>query len=93
MPAICRAISIATGNDSRTDDREQAARSTVESYRKGEPTTGYVRLCESWSGVAAVIDEACATGMKARMRALLSEPGREVSQTLEETTAQLKDEQ
>jgi hypothetical protein len=56
LPAIVRAISVATGTDTRTDDRELGARSTVETYLSGLPCTGFGTLAREWPTVAEAVD-------------------------------------
>lgn len=90
VPALCRAISIATGADTRTEDREAGARSTVQRRLADLPATGYGQLAAKWPDVAMAIDEVTASGTDARMRALAAEPAPEVIRTLEETTADLE---
>lgn len=69
VPALCRAISIATGRDSRIGDREAAARSTTERWLGGQPVTGYRTLALQWPDVADALDGALARGRDARLRA------------------------
>ncbi len=52
VPALCKAISAATKADTRTDDRETSARTTVQRHLAGLPTTGYGALAASWPAVA-----------------------------------------
>lgn len=91
VPALCRAISVATGADTRPDDREVGARSTVRRWLAGQPATGYGQLAARWPEVAIAIDEATATGAQAQMRALGEAPPPEVPRSLEETTAALEE--
>ena len=91
VPALCRAISFATGSDTRTEDREAGARSTVQRWLADQPATGYGQLAAKWPEVAMAIDEVTATGMDAEMRALAAEPAPEVTRSLEETTAALEE--
>lgn len=90
VPALCRAISLATRADTRTEDRQVSARTTVERWIAGHPTTGYTRLVRQWPGVAAALDEATATGSEARRWALAALPAPEVEKTLEEATQGLE---
>jgi hypothetical protein len=69
VPALCRAISLATGSDSRTHDREQAGRTTVERRLAGLPATGYGQLATQWPSVAEALDHALARGTEAQLRA------------------------
>jgi hypothetical protein len=73
VPAICRAISLATGVDTRTSDREVAARTTVQRRLSGLKATGYGELCRSWPAVADALDAACARGIEAHLRTQVSE--------------------
>lgn len=57
VPALCRAISIATGKDEKTESRVSSARSSVERYCRGEKLTGYSRLRENWPEVAQVFND------------------------------------
>jgi hypothetical protein len=91
VPAVCRAISIAIGADSRTDDREAGARSTVKRILSRQRATGYTRLAREWPGVAAAIDEVTAKGAETRLRALADELSSREIPPLEETTAALED--
>ena len=91
VPALCRAISVATGADTRTDDREAGARTTVQRWLGDLPATGYRQIAAKWPGVALAIDEATASGANARMRALAEAPAPEVTCSLEDTTAALRD--
>jgi len=91
VPAICRAVSLATGADDRTDDREAGARSTVQRWLAGQPATGYAQLSLRWPDVALTLDEATASGMDAEMRALAAIPTPEMTLSLEETTAALRE--
>jgi hypothetical protein len=68
VPLLCRAISVATGNDTRTDAREAGARTTVERYLQGQSFTGYTRLTTSWPSVAAVLADVLAIGREAELR-------------------------
>jgi hypothetical protein len=56
VPAIVREISLATGSDTRTADRELAARTTVTRYILGEPCTGFLALRTQWPAVARALD-------------------------------------
>jgi hypothetical protein len=68
VPAICRAISLATGADNRSTDRELAARTTVQRRSLGLPATGAARLRASWPAVANALDGALARGALAEAR-------------------------
>jgi hypothetical protein len=91
VPAICHAISLTTNADTRTEDRKNSARTTVQRWRAGQPTTGYTRLQEQWPKVAAVIDEVTSTGCEARRWALAAAPAPEAETTLEEATQSLEE--
>ena len=91
VPALCRATSIATGTDTRTEDREAGARSTVQRWLADQPATGFGQLAAKWPDVAMAIEEVTATGMDARMRALARAPAPEVTRSVEETTADLEE--
>ena len=56
LPAIVRAISHATHADTRTEDREASARTTVEKHLQGLPITGYGTLSREWPGVADALE-------------------------------------
>jgi len=56
VPAIVRAVSIATRADSRTGDREAGARSTIARWAAGGPITGFGELLRRWPDVAAAFD-------------------------------------
>jgi len=90
VPALCRAISNATGADTRTDDREAGARSTVQRRLADLPATGYGQLAAKWPEVAEALDEVTASGTDARMRALAGAPAPDVTRTLEETCCELE---
>jgi hypothetical protein len=68
VPLLCRAISSATGTDTRTASREAGARTTVERYLRGQTFTGFSRLEEQWPTVAACLQEVLATGKEAKLR-------------------------
>jgi hypothetical protein len=91
VPAICRAVSLATGADTRTEDREAGARTTVERHLAGVPITGYGYLASNWPTVAYALDAALATGNEARLRAQAAAPPATQPRTLQETTAALED--
>ncbi len=56
VPMLCRAISIATNADSKTADREIAARTTIDRFFKGRPLRAMPALRRDWPQVAAVFD-------------------------------------
>jgi len=56
LPAIIRSISLATGVDTRTEDREASARTTAEKYLLGLPVTGFSTLARRWPTVAATLE-------------------------------------
>lgn len=68
VPALCRAVSLATGADDRTTDRELAARTTVQRRSLGMPATGAARLRARWPAVADALDGALARGALAEAR-------------------------
>jgi hypothetical protein len=69
VPLLCRAISLATGADTRTASREAGARTTVERYLRGQAATGFSSLRKQWPAVAAALNEVLATGREAKLRA------------------------
>ncbi len=70
LPALVRAISKATANDTRTEDRVTCAESTVEATLMNRPHTGYRNLRERWPAVAAALDAVTAKGHAAVVHAL-----------------------
>ena len=74
VPMLCRAISVATGADTKTGDRERAARDTVVARLSGRKATGLTALAREWPHVAEAVDEALATAGEARARALSAPP-------------------
>ncbi|MFI5297496.1 MAG: hypothetical protein ACHREM_05305, partial [Polyangiales bacterium] len=60
LVSVVRAISIATGADDRTHDREYAARTTIERAASGYAYSGFGTLRARWPAVAAAFDEALA---------------------------------
>ncbi|HEU4409113.1 MAG TPA: hypothetical protein VFS43_27900 [Polyangiaceae bacterium] len=58
VPRLCVDISVATGADTKTDDRRKAAVSTLERARAGEPMVGFGTLRWRWRAVANALDEA-----------------------------------
>ncbi|MDY0004939.1 MAG: DEAD/DEAH box helicase family protein, partial [Polyangia bacterium] len=56
LPAIVRAISLATCVDTRTEDRELSARSTAERHLAGLPCSGFSTLALKWPEVAVAVD-------------------------------------
>lgn len=91
VPTLCRAISLETGRDARTHDREAAARTTVQRHLGGHPTTGYRSLAETWPVVADAFDRALAQGGEAHLRALCARPPPVPPRSLDETKAALED--
>lgn len=91
VPVLCRAISRATGADTRTEDREAAARTTVQRWLAKQPTTGYTQLETVWPGVAEAVDQVTARGLDARMRTAAAEPAPVHERTAEESSAELCD--
>lgn len=90
VPAICRAISLATGRDTRTEDREQAAQSTIENWLKGNPITGFPALSLQWNVVAVAVEHATLRGQAARNKQLADHVGTESPPSLEETTKKME---
>ena len=90
VPAIVRAISEATGLDTKTRDREVGARSTVENHRRGRPTTGMPTLRRSWPDVGRAVSDATARGEEAKLVEEIRTPLREPTQSLAETTRDLE---
>ena len=68
VPALCGAVSIATGADDRTGDRVDSARSTVACAAGGAPYTGDAALRSRWPEVAAALDQAAGSVATARLR-------------------------
>ncbi len=62
LPAVVRAVSAATGADTRTEDRVTSARSTVENYLTGQPVTGFGTLARRWPTVAEAVDRVLPEG-------------------------------
>lgn len=91
VPALCRAISLATGTDTRTDDREASARSTVERRLADLPATGYGQLASKWPDVAMAIDQVTASGAAAHLLALATEPSPDAPLSLGEATAAMEE--
>jgi hypothetical protein len=60
LPAIVRGISLATGADTKTADREAGARSTVLRAAAGSPFTGFGELAREWPKVADAVHAAFA---------------------------------
>jgi hypothetical protein len=60
LPAIVRGVSLATGADTETHDREKLARSTVQVRASGGAVTGYGTLRRRWPLVADALDFALA---------------------------------
>jgi hypothetical protein len=87
VPALCRAISVATGRDTKTDDREAAARTTVLRHREGLEHTGYGRLARDWPAVADVFDDLFASDSERRLRDALAAPVPEAASTAAEASA------
>lgn len=85
LPALCRAISLATGADDRTADREAAARTTVQRRQADLPIAGLRELERRWPLVASAVESATARGGEAHLRALaitapeLAPPSRELA--------------
>jgi hypothetical protein len=75
VPAICVAVSHATGADSRPDDRETGARTTVEKHLAHLRHTGMRELAAAWPDVARAVQTVTATAGIAK---LLRQAGAEV---------------
>ena len=90
VPALCREISLATGTDTRTADREISARTSVERHLASLPTTGFARLRDAWPEVADALDLALARGDEARVREQAAAPAASRPRSLPETTAALE---
>lgn len=84
VPSLCRAISIATHKDTRIDDRENGARTTVAHWLAKHPITGYSQLATYWPEVAIAVDQGANFA-----RAAANRP-REIYQPLEQITACLE---
>jgi len=89
VPVLCRAISLATGADARTADRELAARTTVQRRLAGLKVTGYGELARSWPTVADALDAATARGSEAHLRAQAA--GAAASDSLDAAVSALED--
>lgn len=72
VPALCGAISLATGADDRTGDRVDGARTTVACAAGGAPYTGDAALATRWPGVAAALDQATGSMAATRLRRALA---------------------
>ena len=68
VPVVCRSISVATGADTRTGDREAAARATVRRRLAGKQVTGLAGLRRRYPAVAEALEEVTARGARARVR-------------------------
>lgn len=84
VPSLCRAISIATHRDTRTDDRENGARTTVAHWLAKHPIMGYSQLVTYWPEVAIAVDQG------ANFARAAANPPQEIYQSLEQTTACLE---
>lgn len=92
VPVFCRAVSEATGQDTRSLDRERAAQTSVLRWRLDAPVTGYATLVSRWKSVADAFDEAMAQGHERQVRELASGPDDAASlPPLEETTQRLEE--
>lgn len=74
LPAILRAVSIATGADSRTEDRTRSAQTTVQRAQNGQPYAGYGALRREWPAVADAVDTVTADGAELRVLRQLARP-------------------
>lgn len=77
VPAICGAVSAATGKDSRTDDRIEGAQTTVACAASGTPYTGDVALKARWPRVADALDRVVGSVALARLARAHAVPVRE----------------
>jgi hypothetical protein len=73
LPAIIRAISIATGADTKTEDRVRGAMTTVQQKQAGRQFTGYSTLKEHWPAVATAVDNCLSRGNESKLRAMARE--------------------
>lgn len=67
LPAVCLALSRATGTDTRESDRVLAAQTTAVRIVGGEGVAGYTALRERWPGVADALDVATSSGVELRV--------------------------
>ena len=67
LPAVVQALSVATGTDSRPDDRVKAAQSTAVRIVAGEPVAGYTALRAQWPDVADALDVVTSSGVELRV--------------------------
>lgn len=74
IPAICEAVSLATGTDDRTEDRVLGAMSTVAKAASGQKVTGDDGLRAGWPTVADALDETTPTGALARVAREIGSP-------------------
>ena len=70
VPALCRAIALATHADTRPFDREAAGRTTVERKLAGYAVNGHAALRRRYPVVADAVDACFASGANARARSL-----------------------
>jgi hypothetical protein len=69
VPVVCRSVSAATGADTRTEDREAAARCTVQRKLAGRRVTGLAAMRRQYPVVAQVLEDVTARGARARAHA------------------------
>lgn len=91
VPALCRAVSLATGTDDRPADRERSAQSSVLRWQTGLPMIGFNSLVQRWPAVADALTEALARGQERRMRQQVASVASEPVLPLEETTRRLEE--
>jgi len=91
VPALCRAISLATGTDERAIDRERSAQSSVLRWQTGLPMVGFNALVQQWPAVADTLAEVLARGQERRMREQVAAVATEPMLSLEETTRRLEE--
>jgi hypothetical protein len=90
LPALCRAISLATGADDRTADRETAARTTAERKLAGLRAVGYSELRRRWPEVADAVDAATARGAEAQLRVMAGAESETAPATVQTATAAME---
>jgi hypothetical protein len=88
LVAMVRAISAATGADTKT--RESEARTTVTRHAQGLPCTGLARLREKWRDVALVLDDVALIQTQADLQRWRDDKKRR-ERPVHETLAALRD--
>ncbi|MCU0658578.1 MAG: hypothetical protein MUF64_25975 [Polyangiaceae bacterium] len=91
VPALCRAISLATASDDRAVDRERSAQSSVLRWQTGLPMVGFNALVQQWPAVADALSDVLARGQERRMREQVAAAATEPMLSLEETTRRLEE--